>query len=110
MKRFETIILEQADKFIQSLDLKTIQKLFFVIRAAENKNDSKLFKKLNTNIWEFRVNYKSKQIRILAFWDKRKKNKTLVIATNGFFKKTQKTPKSEIKKADDIRKNYISIK
>jgi phage-related protein len=31
----------------------------------------------------------------------------LVIATNGFTKKTQKTPKKEIEKAEQIMKKYI---
>ncbi|TRZ52410.1 hypothetical protein D4S03_03500 [bacterium] len=34
-------------------------------------NDPKLFKKLHDEIWEFRVKYKTIQIRLLSFWDKR---------------------------------------
>jgi phage-related protein len=66
-----------------------------------------LFKKLQFGIWEFRTKYKSKQYRLLAFWDKRKNVKTLVIATNGFIKKTQKTPKSEIERAKKIMEFYF---
>jgi phage-related protein len=47
---------------------------------------------------------------LLAFWDKTEKETTLVLATQGFVKKTQKTPKSEIKKAEEIRKQYFEQK
>jgi hypothetical protein len=63
---------------------------------------------LNNEIWEFRVRFSNKQIRLLAFWDKRSKKDTLVIATNGFIKKAQKTAKKEINKAEQIRKNYFN--
>lgn len=45
---------------------------------------------------------------ICVFWDKT--GDTLVIATHGLIKKTQKTPKSEIKKAQAIRKEYFDNK
>ncbi|KDS12524.1 hypothetical protein M082_3742 [Bacteroides fragilis str. 3725 D9 ii] len=35
---------------------------------------------------------------------------TLVIATHGFIKKTQKTPSKEITKAEEIRKIYFNSK
>ena len=35
---------------------------------------------------------------------------TFVIGTNGFIKKTKKTPKKEIKKAERIRKLYFEQK
>ena len=79
-----------------------------IIRIAEKTNDPKLFKKLNNEIWEFRVRFSNKQIRLLAFWDKRSKKDTLVIATNGFIKKAQKTAKKEINKAEQIRKDYFN--
>jgi phage-related protein len=47
------------------------------------------------------------QLRVLAFWDKRDKRRTLVLATTGFIKKTQKTPKSEIERAERIRNKYF---
>ncbi len=104
---FETIFLEEADKFIQTLDVKTRQKVFYNIRLSEQTNDSKLFKKVTEHIWEFRTKYLGKEIRLLAFWDKTKKTKTLVVASNGFVKKTQKTPQKSIKQAEKIRKNYF---
>jgi len=67
-------------------------------------------KKLDGNIWEFRTQFLAKQIRLLAFWDKTEKEETLVVATHGFIKKTQKTPKSEIEKAEKIRMQFFKEK
>ena len=43
-----------------------------------------------------------------AFWDT--EEETLVIATHGIVKKTQKTPLKEISKAEEIRKEYFNNK
>ncbi|MBU3677972.1 MAG: type II toxin-antitoxin system RelE/ParE family toxin, partial [Chitinophagaceae bacterium] len=53
--------------------------------------------------------FKGKQVRLLAFWDNHK-NDTLVLATHGFLKKSQKTPKAEIERAEKIRKEYFENK
>ena len=68
----------------------------------------KFFKKLeSTNgIYEFRVITSQKSIRILCFQDEG----TLVILTNAFVKKTQKTPKSEIKLAEKLKTEYLKQK
>ncbi len=107
MEYFKTIFLESADDFIKNLDTKTQKKIFYNVRLAENSNDPKLFKKLTGDIWEFRIRFLNKQIRLLSFWDKRDSKNTLVIATNGFIKKTQKTPKAEINKAKAIMNEYL---
>lgn len=110
MQFFETIFLEEVDEFMQTLDAKSQRKVTFNVRVAEQTNDSELFKKLNANIWEFRTKFLGKQIRLLAFWDKTDKEHTLVLATNGFIKKSQKTPTSEIERAERIRKRYFEEK
>ena len=58
--------------------------------------------------WEFRTIYNKTYYRLFAFWDK--DINTLVVATHGIVKKTQKTPKSEITKAEGIRKLYFENK
>lgn len=110
MQFFETIFLEEADEFMQTLDKKSRQKVMFNVRISEQTNDPELFKKLNVNIWEFRTKHLGLQIRILAFWDKTDRSKTLVLATNGFIKKTPKTPQNEIERAERIRNRYFSDK
>ena len=108
MQFFETIFLKEADVFVASLDKKTQQKIFYNIRIAEQTNDPELFKKLTDDIWEFRTLYHKAVIRVLAFWDKNNKMRTLVLATNGFIKKTQKTPANEIERAKQIMKKYYN--
>lgn len=110
MQNFETRFLEDADKFISELNLKTARKVFYNIDLAEQTNDPKLLKKLQNDIWEFRTKYAGIQIRLLAFWDKTDSKKTLVMATHGFIKKVDKVPKNEIERAVKIRKKYFENK
>lgn len=107
MRYFETRFLEEAEKFLEQLDKKSLKKVFYNIDLAEQTNDPKLFKKVKGEIWEFRVKYFGNQIRFLAFWDKTVQTETLVLATHGFIKKTQKIPEREIDKAEQIRKKYF---
>ena len=110
MKNFETVFLEAAKEFIASLDKKSASKVFYNIDLAEQTNDTKIFKKLQGEIWEFRSKYLGHQHRLLAFWDKSNNRNTLVIATHGFIKKTSKVPKNEIQKAEKIRSEYFASK
>ncbi|MEI8033703.1 MAG: type II toxin-antitoxin system RelE/ParE family toxin [Chlorobiaceae bacterium] len=66
------------------------------------------FKKLqNTDgIWEIRAKQASKAFRLLGFLDQG----SLVVLTNGFSKKTQKTPASEIALAEKRKTEYLSRK
>lgn len=86
------------------------KKLVYNIDLAEKTNDPRLFKKLRDDIWEFRIRHGSNQIRLLAFWDKTNHQETLVIATHGFIKKTDKVPGNEIERAKNIRKKYFDEK
>lgn len=91
--------------------MKIKDKVIYNIRKSTYIIDSELFKKLDdTEIWEFRTHYNKIQYRLLAFWDKTSDVDTLVIATHGFIKKTQKTPQKEIIRAEEIRKIYFNSK
>ena len=71
--------------------------------------DKELFKKLeNSEIWEFRTLFNGNCYRLFSFWDT--ETETLVIATHGIVKKSQKTPPKEIIKAEEIRKKYFELK
>ena len=65
------------------------------------------FKPLKDGIWEFRARDHQKFYRMLAFWDKTGKESTLIMATHGFDKKSNKTPKSQIVRAKKIREQYF---
>ncbi len=110
MIKYAIIFLEWAKEFLDTLDDKTRKKVMYNIWKSREVSDPELFKKLDGNIWEFRTKFMTNQIRLLAFWDKTEKEETLVVATHGFVKKTQKTPKSEIEKAEEIRKQYFKEK
>jgi phage-related protein len=107
---FQTIFLEEARTFIAQLEPKATQKLIYNIEKAQQTNDPRLFKKLKDDIWEFRTKHGSNEIRLLAFWDKSSNQKTLVIATNGFMKKTDKVPHNEIIRAKNLRQKYLEAK
>lgn len=94
---FSIEYLDEAVEFLRSVDV------------AARTNDPKKFKKLeNSNIWEFRAEVNKLQYRLFAFWDTTRN--AIVIATHGIIKKTQKTPKKEIDKAERIRTQYLSEK
>ena len=57
-------------------------------------------------IWEIRVKLGSDIFRVFCFFDEGNK----LILLNGFQKKTQKTPKKEIKKAERLKKKYYANK
>ena len=108
--RFNVIMSSEADAFLDTLRQDIKDKIVYnVDKVANGYMDKDLFKKLDgTDIWEFRTLYKGIQYRLLAFWDT--DAETLVIATHGFVKKTQKTPSKEINKAEAIRKLYFNSK
>ena len=109
--KFDVVLSPEASDFLNGLGSKIRDKIVYNIRKSTYIIDPKLFKKLDdTDIWEFRTFYNKTKYRLLAFWDKGDKINTLVIATHGFIKKTQKTPLKEIAKAEEIRKDYFNSK
>ena len=106
-KRFEVVLLSEAYSFIKKQDFKTRKKIFQNLNRAKYSLDSTFFKKLNNDIWEFRTRFNGVQYRLLAFWDKSGKEETLVIATHGFKKKTDKVAIKEIRKAEKIKEQYF---
>ena len=107
---FRLALLEEAKKFLQSLPPQAYKKILYNIdRVAGGERNKELFKKLeNSEIWEFRTLYNGIASRLFAFWDT--DMNTLVVATHGIIKKTQKTPKKEIARAEAIMKQYFEIK
>jgi len=96
------------EEFLDSLTAKQAQKVTWVLQLIEEINvvPVQYFKKLvNTNdIWEVRVQVGNNIFRILGFLD----DDCLVVLNHGFQKKTQKTPKKEIKIAEERKKDYLS--
>jgi phage-related protein len=110
MRYFETRFLDEVNEFLAQLDPKTVKKIFYNIDLAEQTNDPRLFKKLQSDIWEFRTKFAGLHIRLLAFWDKSDNKETLVIATHGIVKKVDKVPEKEIERAVRLKMNYFERK
>ena len=66
---------------------------------------STYFKKLVSSgeIWEFRIQFGSNSYRIFCFFD----GNSVVVLTHGLIKKTQKTPRPEIERAEAYRRDYL---
>ena len=94
-------------KFYKSQNLQVQKKIDYVFDLVkfERQIPAKFFKYLhNTNgIYEIKVITTFRSIRILCFFDKEE----LVVLTNCFLKKSQKTPRKEIALAGKLMKAYI---
>lgn len=76
------------------------------IIATLERVPEKFFKHIEDGIYEIRVEVGSNIFRVFSFFDEGQ----LVVVINGFQKKTQKTPKSEIVLAKKIKKEYFNEK
>lgn len=106
----KVVLSDEADAFVRQQPIKVQQKIAYNIRKLQNGvMEKELFKKLeNSEIWELRTLFNGICYRLFAFWDT--EIEALVVATHGIVKKTQKTPKKEIEKAERIRKEYFNNK
>lgn len=106
----QVVLLDEALTFVRSLPLKVQQKITYNYKKIEHGIvDKELFKKLeNSEIWEFRTLFNGNCYRLFSFWDT--ETGTLIVATHGIVKKTQKTPQKEIAKAEEIRQQYFELK
>ncbi len=97
-------------EFYKAQDDKVQEKIGYVLDLVrfERQVPKKFFKALeNTDvIYEVRVITTFKSIRILCFFD----DGNLIVLANCFVKKTQKTPKKEIKLAEKLKKEYLKEK
>jgi phage-related protein len=106
------ILDDEAEVFIESLNEKTRNKFYILFDKTESGYRGEWFELLKETdgLWEFRLMFNKNFYRLLAFWDRDEKFETLIIATHGFLKKTNKTPSAEIKKAEIIKKKYFQNK
>ncbi len=109
-ENFKVKFLEEASEFLNNIDEKAREKIIYNIRKAQVINDKSLFKKLSGETWEFRTLFNRTFYRLFAFWDKFDRTDTIVISTHGIIKKTDKTPKKEIEKAERLRLQYFKQK
>lgn len=110
MTAFKLLMLGDAREFLHSLSPKVRDKVLYnIARISGGEKNPELFKKLESSeIWESRTLFGGIAYRLFAFWDK--DGDSLVVATHGILKKSQKTPTREIRKAEMIRKEYFKLK
>ena len=112
MAKFKVLFYQKADgsepvkQFLNSLDKKMRAKMVRTIEALQNKgNDLRepYSKHLDDGIFELRAKVGTDISRVLYFFFIGQR----VIVTNGFIKKTQKTPKKEINLAKKYRNDFL---
>ena len=101
---------EYFTDFYRAQEEKVQEKIEYVLDLIrfERQVPKKFFKHLeNTDgIYEVRVITTFKSIRILCFFD----DGNLIVLANCFVKKTQKTPRKEIKHAEKLKREYLKDK
>lgn len=104
---YETIKGEEPAKdFLDSLNTKMRAKMLdTIVLLRDNGNELRepYSKHLSDGIFELRAKTGTDISRVLYFFLVGRR----VILTNGFIKKTQKTPPAEIEKARKYRKDYL---
>ena len=100
---------QPAKEFILSQEKKMIAKILDMIKLLQDNGyqlREPYSKALEDGIFELRIKSGSNISRIMYFFyvDQH------IILTNGFIKKTQKTPRREIEKPMEYREDYLSRK
>jgi len=91
--------------FLDSLDPKSRAKALWeiiLLKKLGNKIREPYSKPIKNGIFELRIKSSSNIARIFYFFYYKEK----IILTNGFIKKSNKTPKDEIEKAIQYKKDY----
>lgn len=96
------------EAFIATLSEKDLRKLDYVISLLETEDRLPLrfIKFLREELYELRMEYGGNIYRVFFIFD----DGAIVVLFNGFQKKTQKTPSSEIEKALRIKEAYYGDK
>jgi phage-related protein len=97
-----------VEEFLDSLGPKQTQKVLWVLRVVRDlpRVPVQYLKKLEgtDGLWEVRAEFGGDAFRLLGFWEAGR----LIILTNGFAKKTQKTPERELALAEQRRREYLN--
>ena len=94
------------EDFLKALPVKVQNKIYKIIEAVEvlERVPKHYLKSISgvRGLYEVRIQLGSDIWRVFCFFE----SERLVILLNGFVKKSQKTPKEEIKLATDLMKRY----
>ena len=98
-----------AREFVDSLDDKAAARVDAFIerlRIYGNRMQGKFVKKLTNDIFELRVKQFDRIFRVFFFYQPG----MLIVITSGFQKKTQETPPSEIRRAEQLKKLWMKYR
>jgi phage-related protein len=112
MEKIRTIKLFKSyykDFYVKQKEI-VRQKINFVLKLIETQQfiPKKFFKYIegSDGIYEIRVEVESNIYRIFCCLDEG----AIIVLFHGFEKKTQKTPRKEVKRAEAIKKEYFKSK
>ncbi len=94
--------------FMGTLSVAEVKKVAYVLDMLKTRQrlNVKFVKAIRDGLYEIRIEYASNIYRIFFIFD----DGNIVILFNGFQKKTQKTPESEINKALKLKEEYYGTK
>ena len=96
------------ERFIQDLTEKEQQKVKYglLLLKSQDKVSARFVKYIRNELYELRTSYNGNIFRVFFIFD----DGNVVVLFNGFQKKTQKTPESEIELAIKIKESYYADK
>lgn len=108
MKRRIIIFGRYFAEFLNKLTAKEREKVDYalVLLKTQDRLSSKFVKHIRDGLYELRTEYNGNIYRVFFIFDEGK----IVVLFNGFQKKKQKTPESEIKMALKIREEFYDYK
>lgn len=96
------------EQFIETLEESVIRKIDYglALLARQERLSSKYVKYLEDGIFELRIQWESNIYRVFFIFD----IGNVVVLFNGFQKKTEQTPRTEIERAKKIKREYYETK
>lgn len=96
------------ERFIQDLTEKEQQKVKYglLLLKSQDKVSARFVKYIRNELYELRTSYNGNIFRVFFIFD----DGNVVVLFNGFQKKTQKTPESEIELTIKIKESYYADK
>ena len=96
------------EAFMESLSEKEQRKVDYVVSllATQNRLPTKFMKHIGNGLYELRVMWENNIYRVFFIFDEG----NIVVLFSGFQKKTQKTPKRQLDKAEALMKSYYKQK
>ncbi|WP_300727553.1 type II toxin-antitoxin system RelE/ParE family toxin [uncultured Bacteroides sp.] len=96
------------NNFINTLKKEEARKIYYILDMlkVQERVSSKFVRYLRNELYELRAEYEGNIYRIFFIFD----DGNVIILFNGFQKKSQKTPLSEITKALKIKEEYYESK